>query len=325
MTVLRKQRATYPFVMTPVSVVKDTSISSNALRLYIYMLSLPDGWVFYSNVIKKNTGLGRDSYRAAMNQLIEKSLIKRHQKKSSGSGKFENYDYEIIIPGGESPPVGSLSDDDDFPQNENGEESELSVADDNRELEIRRRETRPRTGDGFSGPIYILKDLNTYNEVNKEKKKLKQKDLAINNTKTGQSPDDGFLDFFNFYKAEMEKPRSKPTQALRSKYNARRGDGFSDDELRRAVMGCKLSKWHQGDNPQGTRYNGLELILRSPDKVYDFIARHEASSREDTRDSEFQFTSWEELAARAIADDAAGKHYGPDGFDDGKTIDGEWE
>lgn len=339
MTVLKKQRATYPFVMTPTCVVKDTSISANSLRLYIYMLSLPDDWVFYSKVIQKNTGLGRDSYRTAMNALIEKGLIKRHKIKSSETGKFANYDYEIVIPGGESEPKGDGPSDDGLPNVDQGLKTRPRTRDgnhgpaDEKATVNGRRETRAWTRDGFSGPKYILKDLTTNNDSKKEKKKLKQKDLAVSpnsDPETEQSSDDSFLDFFNFYKTTMGKLKSNPNQALRSKYNARIKDGFSDDELRRAVLGCKASSWHQGENPTGAHYNGLELILRNPEKVYDFLARYDASFKQDHNqkpsEEPLKFTPWNEVMQQVLAADA-GETYEtsrPDDFH-GKTIDGEWE
>lgn len=69
------------------------------------------------------------------------------------------------------------------------------------------------------------------------------------------------------------KPRSRPhkSEAVRSKVAARLRDGFSVGELKAAIDGCFRSTYHQGDNPNGRKYDSLELILRNPEKVTQFM------------------------------------------------------
>jgi hypothetical protein len=59
---------------------------------------------------------------------------------------------------------------------------------------------------------------------------------------------------------------------------ARLKDKYTVDQLKTAVEGCKLSPHHQGQNPEGTVYDDLELICRDPSKVDRFIAIATASA-----------------------------------------------
>jgi hypothetical protein len=59
------------------------------------------------------------------------------------------------------------------------------------------------------------------------------------------------------------------------KVGARLKEGFSVADLKRAVIGCKLSPWHQGENPSGAVYDDLELICRNDANVRRFIATAE--------------------------------------------------
>lgn len=49
-------------------------------------------------------------------------------------------------------------------------------------------------------------------------------------------------------------------------------DGYTTDDLRAAIDGCKQSEWHQGKNDRDTKYDSLELILRDSEKVEAFIS-----------------------------------------------------
>ena len=37
-----------------------------------------------------------------------------------------------------------------------------------------------------------------------------------------------------------------------------------------AVLGCSLSDWHMGQNPQGKKYNDIELIFRNAQNIERF-------------------------------------------------------
>lgn len=81
-------------------------------------------------------------------------------------------------------------------------------------------------------------------------------------------------EIFNFWKFTMGKKRSKLTDTLKSKIQARFTDGFSFEDLRFAITGCKNSSYHMGDNDKGTLYNSIELIFRNANKTEEFIEKN---------------------------------------------------
>jgi hypothetical protein len=48
--------------------------------------------------------------------------------------------------------------------------------------------------------------------------------------------------------------------------------GYSIADLRSAIDGCKLSPYHQGQNENKSKYDGLDLILRDAGKIDKFMA-----------------------------------------------------
>lgn len=42
--------------------------------------------------------------------------------------------------------------------------------------------------------------------------------------------------------------------------------------VKQALRGCSLSPWHMGQNPSGTLYNSIELILRDAEHIERFAS-----------------------------------------------------
>lgn len=57
------------------------------------------------------------------------------------------------------------------------------------------------------------------------------------------------------------------------KVRTRLREGCSVDDLKRAIDGNAASRWHQGDNPNGVKYDDLELICRDSEKVREFVIK----------------------------------------------------
>lgn len=76
---------------------------------------------------------------------------------------------------------------------------------------------------------------------------------------------------FNYWKLVTSHPRSHPGDKRLKLICDRLNDGYSEDDLILAVLGCSVSKWHQGQNPSNTKYNSIELILRNGDQVDKFM------------------------------------------------------
>ncbi len=78
---------------------------------------------------------------------------------------------------------------------------------------------------------------------------------------------------FDYWVKVMGKgPTAKLTAERSSKVKARlRVDGYSVEQLKRAIDGCKVSAFHQGENDKERRFEDLELICRDGKHVENFI------------------------------------------------------
>lgn len=99
---------------------------------------------------------------------------------------------------------------------------------------------------------------------------------------------------FGHWQAVMGKPRAKLDPKRSKAIAARIAEGYSVDEIKQAVDGCKCSAWHQGANDRKQRYDDLELICRDAGRLDRFIAL--------AKDAKTQRTETEEwvLADRVI-------------------------
>lgn len=78
---------------------------------------------------------------------------------------------------------------------------------------------------------------------------------------------------FAYWQQAMSHPQAKLDDKRAKAIGKRLGDGYSVEDLCRAVDGCKLSPHHMGQNDTGTVYDDIELICRDGSKVDGFIAR----------------------------------------------------
>jgi hypothetical protein len=86
------------------------------------------------------------------------------------------------------------------------------------------------------------------------------------------------VEVFDHWRLVMNHPGAKFTSERRRKVLGRLKDGYSVDDLRMAIKGCKLSPHHSGKNPTSTIYDDLELICRDGKRVEMFM--REARQRE---------------------------------------------
>jgi hypothetical protein len=77
---------------------------------------------------------------------------------------------------------------------------------------------------------------------------------------------------FEHWKAVMEHPESRFTANRREAVTDRLKEGYTVEQLKRAVSGCRASDFHRGKNDRGAVYDDLELICRSGEKVENFMA-----------------------------------------------------
>lgn len=76
---------------------------------------------------------------------------------------------------------------------------------------------------------------------------------------------------FAHWQAVMNSPRSKLDAKRTRQIAAALKLGYSADDLKRAIDGCKASPFHMGENDAGRAYNALDLILRNAEKIDQFI------------------------------------------------------
>lgn len=76
---------------------------------------------------------------------------------------------------------------------------------------------------------------------------------------------------FQYWTQVMGHPKAKWDNSRRTKIRARLDDGFSVDDLKQAIDGCKASPHHMGENETYTVYDGIDLIFRNASKTEWFM------------------------------------------------------
>jgi len=76
---------------------------------------------------------------------------------------------------------------------------------------------------------------------------------------------------FEFWKTAMDSPRSLLDDKRKKTIKAALKTGYTAEQLCSAITGCAKSDYHMGKNEAGTKYNGLDLILRNAEKIDKFI------------------------------------------------------
>jgi hypothetical protein len=76
---------------------------------------------------------------------------------------------------------------------------------------------------------------------------------------------------FAYWQRIMNSPRSVLDDKRRKAIKAAIGWGYEPAQLCRAIRGCSKTPHNMGQNKQGQKYNGIELILRNADQIDRFI------------------------------------------------------
>lgn len=78
---------------------------------------------------------------------------------------------------------------------------------------------------------------------------------------------------FDFWKEHLNHPRAILDKKREGAIGTRLKDGYSVDDLRAAIKGCKLTPYNMGDNRDRRVYDDIELICRDSKHVEQFVAR----------------------------------------------------
>ena len=96
---------------------------------------------------------------------------------------------------------------------------------------------------------------------------------------------------FEFWKSVMSKSETvKITKGRSDKISERIKDGYSVDDMKKAIEGCAKSPYHMGKNDQKTVYDDLTLILRNAEKVDQFMSYASQIAPQELRDQ--QIDDW---------------------------------
>lgn len=81
------------FTQVSNKILTEPTLSLKAKGIYAYLFSKPDGWQFYTKVIKKELKEGYKAFHSGVKELIDRGYIKKTQKNEKG--KFGGNVYEF--------------------------------------------------------------------------------------------------------------------------------------------------------------------------------------------------------------------------------------
>ena len=114
---------------------------------------------------------------------------------------------------------------------------------------------------------------------NQEPKTKNQEPKTINQTPEDQEtlPDKSdAMTVFDYWLSVMDRgPRTHATPKRITNIKSRLKDGYTVDEIKLGIDGCTKSSYHMGENNRATKYNDIELICRSGEKLEAFIGMNE--------------------------------------------------
>lgn len=86
-------------------------------------------------------------------------------------------------------------------------------------------------------------------------------------------------EIFEYWQLVMDHRRAKLDVSRRRAVTARLKEGYTVDQIKAAIDGCKRSDFHQGKNDSGAIYDDLTLICRNAPKLDFFIALNKKPAR----------------------------------------------
>ena len=87
------------FTIADNRIMQNSQLSFEARGLYLYMISLPDGWEFSEARLAKNGGIGLDKCKRILKELFEIGLIKReftHNEKGYKKSIYTLFDFDTL-------------------------------------------------------------------------------------------------------------------------------------------------------------------------------------------------------------------------------------
>lgn len=88
---------------------------------------------------------------------------------------------------------------------------------------------------------------------------------------------------FERWKTTMGKTRARLDEKRGKAIRSMLAIGYSVEDLELAIFGCSVSKFHQGQNDRGTKFDDIALICRDAEHVDRFIALAEVTMARQVR------------------------------------------
>lgn len=104
--------------------------------------------------------------------------------------------------------------------------------------------------------------------------------------------DNPLLSVFTHWQNVMGKGQAKLDAKRKRAITGRLKDGYTVEQLCRAVTGCSLSSWHMGKNERNRAYNDIELICRDAAKVDQFIAMADSPPETEAERRKRELEEW---------------------------------
>ncbi|EKS7767188.1 hypothetical protein JFQ92_002296 [Edwardsiella piscicida] len=215
--------------------MQDSRLSFEATGLLAMMLSLPDDWDIHKSWLQKQKQrCGRDKLTAMMKELIDCGYVAKKTRQRE-DGKMDGVDWEV------------------YPK-------PVTVRLENRTTE------NPEDGK----PVTTKKPLIQRNHITNNTPIVPTGDVCEEPNPIDDKPEkntQAILTVFRHWQAEHNHPTAKLDQKRRKRINARLEEGFSPDELCKAISGAKYDAWLMGKNPSSRKYDGIETLLRDAAQV----------------------------------------------------------
>lgn len=78
-------------------------------------------------------------------------------------------------------------------------------------------------------------------------------------------------ELFEFWQTVHGHPTARLTNERRKKISGRLKSGYTPEQIQEAILGCKASPFHQGQNDKNTIYDDIDLICRDDTKLEQFM------------------------------------------------------
>lgn len=114
---------------------------------------------------------------------------------------------------------------------------------------------------------FVLKDYNLYFSISKRAPASMEKET------------DDIRRVFLFWVNTFKKAAHTRLDNKRKYFIGKAIKEYGVDICEQAILGCAKSPWHNGENPNNTKYNDIELILRNSKQIEKFAEQANAKSR----------------------------------------------